>query len=923
MCSRSVLVFRRHGAAGHRMISTAAQQVRLPRSSPPGGDESLELAQNVVFPERKFPLYKRRATPESDHFVNLGAAVKQLDYMVDSGAYACLLKRCCGPAALEDGRRIHEHIVSHGRGDDVYLGNLLIQMYGLCKSVREANRVFRRMKEKNGHTWSFLIAANAVNGHCKKALEIYYRMLQHGVRPQERTFTTLVAVCGSFDAVPQGRMIHSQIEEVGYGSLVEVANSLVKMYGKFRLLDTAVGVFETIPCKNLTSYSAMVTAFAKCGKLRDAMRCFDSMWRAGWEPSLIIFTTILGVCAELGELEYGRDVHGMIAEVGLCNVHNLKVSLFDMYSRCGELEEAKKIFDSFQSIGPTSVNKMIAAYALKDQHKLAVEVFNRFHGFSQATDVNTFISLLGTCDSVAKAKEVYKKLRESGLKDTLRFENSLISRLGRLGAVAYARKLLGKMPERNVVSWSAMIAAYVQNGYSDEALVALQEMDLEGVKPNNITFTSLVDAIDDEVSARAMQNRIFTSGEVEVDDFLYNAVLRMCLKFHCIDEARGIFESAKNKDVVTWTTMIAAASEDGRSREAFSLFRRMELEGVKPTSVTFMSLLDACSSATLEALHERVVAEGHTHSSALLCTALVKVYGKHNQLERARGLFDEMESKDVVSWTSMIRGYIEQEQGSKALSLFRQMELEGVKPSQITLVSMLAACSLENSLREGRKIQAQLLAAGGEHNPVAGNELVNMYGQCGSLDEARSVFNTLRERGVAAWTSMIAAYSKSGRGKEAVKMLRYMGMEGVKPNRMTLSTLLSACGHSGLANEAWECFIFVEKDCGVTLTSEQYGSMIDVLGRAGEMDQARVLLNNMPCKADAKIWTNFLGACRIHKNLELGAQAAEALMRIEPGNPSPYVLLARMYGEAGNRDKEVEVLATMEYRGIIPSKGVK
>ncbi|EFJ31380.1 hypothetical protein SELMODRAFT_88255 [Selaginella moellendorffii] len=745
------------------MISTAAQQVRLPRSSPPGGDESLELAQNVVFPERKFPLYKRRATPESDHFVNLGAAVKQLDYMVDSGAYTCLLKRCCGPAALEDGRRIHEHIVSHGRGDDVYLGNLLIQMYGLCKSVREANRVFRRMKEKNGHTWSFLIAANAVNGHCKKALEIYYRMLQHGVRPQERTFTTLVAVCGSFDAVPQGRMIHSQIEEVGYGSLVEVANSLVKMYGKFRLLDTAVVVFETIPCKNLTSYSAMVTAFAKCGRLRDAMRCFDSMWRAGWEPSLIIFTTILGVCAELGELEYGREVHGMIAE--------------------------------------------------------------------------------------------------SGLKDTLRFENSLISRLGRLGAVAYARKLLGKMPKRNVVSWSAMIAAYVQNGYSDEALVALQEMDLEGVKPNNITFTSLVDAIDDEASARAMQNRIFTSGEVEVDDFLYNAVLRMCLKFHCIDEARDIFESAKNKDVVTWTTMIAAASED--------------------------------------------------------------VYGKHNQLERARGLFDEMESKDVVSWTSMIRGYIEQEQGSKALSLFRQMELEGVKPSQITLVSMLAACSLENSLREGRKIQAQLLAAGGEHNPVAGNELVNMYGQCGSLDEARSVFNSLRERGVAAWTSMIAAYSKSGRGKEAVKMLRYMGMEGVKPNRMTLSTLLSACGHSGLANDAWECFIFVEKECGVTLTSEQYGSMIDVLGRAGEMDQARVLLNNMPCKADAKIWTNFLGACRIHKNLELGAQAAEALMRIEPGNPSPYVLLARMYGEAGNRDKEVEVLATMEYRGIIPSKGVK
>eukprot|EP00249_Psilotum_nudum_P023602 c28935_g13_i2 orf=32-1021(-) len=189
-----------------------------------------------------------------------------------------------------------------------------------------------------------------------------------------------------------------------------------------------------------------------------------------------------------------------------------------------------------------------------------------------------------------------------------------------------------------------------------------------------------------------------------------------------------------------------------------------------------------------------------------------------------------------------------------------------------------------------------------------------MYGKCGSLDDARSAFDKIPERSIASWNAMIATYAQHGYGNDALRLFRLMQLEGVMPNKITFVSILSACSHSGLVDEGYRYFASMITDFGVVPTTDHCVCMIDLLGRAGRLDEAEEFVNRMSFQPRAVGWMTLLGACKIHGDVELGKRAAEQVLDVEPQNAAVYVALSNVYAAVGMWDDVEDVRKLMVER---------
>lgn len=238
------------------------------------------------------------------------------------------------------------------------------------------------------------------------------------------------------------------------------------------------------------------------------------------------------------------------------------------------------------------------------------------------------------------------------------------------------------------------------------------------------------------------------------------------------------------------------------------------------------------------------------------------------------------------------------------------MQHIGVKPNSESFTSVLSACAGLTALEQGKEIHGEIIRCGFQSDVFVGSALVNMYGKCGSIKNARGVFDKMNQRDVVSWTTMIEGYAMYGCGKEALALFEEMKQSGTKPNDVTLLGVLSACCHSGLVNEGIQYFNYTSQHYHIEPGMEHYSCMVNLLGRAGKFDEAQNFINKMHIKPGVTVWGSLLGACRIHNNIKLGEEIAERIFVLEPENSAPYMLLSNMYAEAGRWD-DVEKLQKM------------
>lgn len=339
------------------------------------------------------------------------------------------------------------------------------------------------------------------------------------------------------------------------------------------------------------------------------------------------------------------------------------------------------------------------------------------------------------------------------------------------------------------------------------------------------------------------------------------------------------------------------------------------------SSHAFTAVIKACAELPSLKLG-RVV-----HCHVLVCgfgwnkfvqAALVSFYAKCVDLGVAREVFDRMLERTVVAWNSMISGYEQNGFAEEAVKLFYEMHDLGVEFDSTTLVSVLSACAQLGAFGLGCWIHEYIVLNGLGVNVVLGTTLINMYARCGNVKKARGVFDLMDEQNVVAWTAMISGYGMHGYGREALELFHLMKNHGPPPNDVTFVAVLSACAHAGLVKEGQLAFASMKQDYGLVPAMEHHVCMVDMLGRAGLLDEAFQHIKDQSCslKPAPAVWTAMLGACKMHKNLDLGVVVAEHLLDTQPEHPGHYVLLSNIYAMAGRMDRVEMVRDMMIQKGL-------
>ncbi|XP_057873990.1 pentatricopeptide repeat-containing protein At3g24000, mitochondrial isoform X1 [Cryptomeria japonica] len=541
-------------------------------------------------------------------------------------------------------------------------------------------------------------------------------------------------------------------------------------------------------------------------------------------------------------------------------------------------------------------------------------------------DFSTYLQLLQICilkNALSQGKKIHSFIahRRFAFATRTTFQNNLINMYVKCRSLLHARKVFDHMKERDSVSWNTIIAAYRRHGYLHEAVTLFHYMQHRGFQLDQFTFASVLAAcakMGDLEEGMGIHQRVMEGGFFS-DVVVASALVDMYAKCGRIDKARELFDKMPQRNVVSWTAMIVGYADSGFVGKALETFKHMQLAGVKADSSNFACILTAC--AQFGALEQgmnihRVIIESGFSSDVVVASALVDMYGKCGSIDKARELFYKMPKRDVISWTAMIVGYAQNGFVEKALETFKEIQLEGVKPDSTTFTSILPACAKMGALEQGMGIHQNIIESGKFSDAEVLNALVDMYAKCGSIDKARDIFDKMPQRNVVSWNALIAGYAQNGLCKDALRMFELMKLSGTYPDIVSFGCVLFACSHASLVDEGCTYFNHMSNFYCITPTVDHYVCMVDLLARAGHIEDTLKFIIKMPVKPVVVMWMCFLGACRSHLNVGLGVFTAMLLFDLDPKNPATYVLLSNIYAEVGRWGEVQMVRRLMRDRGI-------
>lgn len=466
-----------------------------------------------------------------------------------------------------------------------------------------------------------------------------------------------------------------------------------------------------------------------------------------------------------------------------------------------------------------------------------------------------------------------------------------------------------------------MIRGLVSNDCFDDAIEFYGLMRSEGFLPNNFTFPFVLKAcarlLDLQLGVKI--HTLVVKGGFDCDVFVKTSLVCLYAKCGYLEDAHKVFDDIPDKNVVSWTAIISGYIGVGKFREAIDMFRRLLEMNLAPDSFTIVRVLSACTQLgdlnSGEWIHKCIMEMGMVRN-VFVGTSLVDMYAKCGNMEKARSVFDGMPEKDIVSWGAMIQGYALNGLPKEAIDLFLQMQRENVKPDCYTVVGVLSACARLGALELGEWVSGLVDRNEFLYNPVLGTALIDLYAKCGSMSRAWEVFKGMKEKDRVVWNAIISGLAMNGYVKISFGLFGQVEKFGIKPDGNTFIGLLCGCTHAGLVDEGRRYFNSMYRFFSLTPSIEHYGCMVDLLGRAGLLDEAHQLIRNMPMEANAIVWGALLGACRIHRDTQLAELALKQLIELEPWNSGNYVLLSNIYSANLKWDEAAKVRLSMNEKRI-------
>ncbi|KAF3796072.1 Pentatricopeptide repeat-containing protein [Nymphaea thermarum] len=651
------------------------------------------------------------------------------------------------------------------------------------------------------------------------------------------------------------------------------------------------------------------------------------------------------------------QVHGFMVKAGLCrDLH----SVGKLIAACAEaatpesVDYARKVFEESEGVSLFMYNSIIKGYSHVGNGE-ALLLYCRMLLEGISPDHFTFPFLLNACAKVQAAKEglqVQASLTKLGLDSDAFIQNSLMHFYAVCGDMKLARKVFDGISERNVVSWTILVCGFVRNGSPQQALAVFEEMRESGVRANEVTMANVVSACAEmknlEVGMK-VHDYIRESG-IEINEVLSNAIVDMYAKCGDMVGARTMFNEMPEKNIVLWNTMLSNYSQRGEAYEAIAVFQKMVKSGTRLDRVTVVAMFTVCAQmgnvelgktihgyvfrngldgwdfvvnaaidmymkcgAVREAIrmfnkmHERSVASWNTIIAGCV---------RNGDLDSGWKLFDQMPQRDLVSWNTMIAAFTQASFFKEALMLFREMQLAGTMADRITMVSVASACGYLGALDLAMWVHAFIDKNNIDLDVCLGTALIDMYARCGNAKNAIDVFNRMTRIDVLSWTAAIGALAMQGLSEEALDLFSEMKKQGIQPDSVTFVEVLTACSHGGLVHEGLRYFHSMVHDYGISPQLVHYGCMVDLLGRAGLLEEALELIRGMPMEPNDVIWGALLAACRVHNNVELAEHAARRILDSAPERVGVYILLSNVYASAGMWAKVAEVRLQLKEKGV-------
>ncbi|KAL6345558.1 hypothetical protein AAG906_017285 [Vitis piasezkii] len=538
------------------------------------------------------------------------------------------------------------------------------------------------------------------------------------------------------------------------------------------------------------------------------------------------------------------------------------------------------------------------------------------------------LALIETCTNLQQLKQIHAKSIISSLSYTQFIITKIINSFLSHACLDYATQVFNQTQEPDGFIYNAMIRAYSSSQTPCVAISIYNKMRAcQNILGDKYTYPFVFKACASQFAVekgKEVHGVIVRIG-YELDGFLQSSLLNFYMVCGEIGNAQQVFDEFDAKDVVFWNALITGYARQGMVLDSFGVFKEMvEVKEVRPNEGTMMGLIVACiESKNLKlgrAIHGYMMKDMVLREGVKLEAALINLYVKCGYLDGARKLFDEIPEKNTVVWNSLICGYCQIGSLNEVIELLREMHLSNLKPDRFTVSGVLSACAQMGAFNLGNWVH-RFAEKKGIWDVFIGTALIDMYAKCGFIGAAREVFDQMNERNVATWNAILSGYASHGQAESAIELFSEMRESGARPDSITFLAVLHACAHSGLVENGKQYFDLMLKYYKIPPRVEHYGCMVDLLGRAGLLQEARELIKMMVVEPNVVVWGALLSACSIHGNIEIGEWAAHHMIKLNAMDGGSYVILANLYASAQRFDRVKAVREMMVEKGICKSRG--
>ncbi|KAG6470158.1 hypothetical protein ZIOFF_071215 [Zingiber officinale] len=605
----------------------------------------------------------------------------------------------------------------------------------------------------------------------------------------------------------------------------------------------------------------------------------------------------------------------------------LESMLIDLLMKSERPDDAFRVFDEMPQRNIVTWTSMISGCVRNGFGKTGIYLFVQMLESGVLSNDFAVNAAIQACTDVAALRcgeQLHSLILRSGFTEDCWSSISLIDFYSRCGLVDRAELVFAGITDLDVVSFTSLISAYCRNNLFDSAMTLFDEMVRRGIEPNEHTITSILAAcqprLGEQLHGYMLKTLIVSSVHSAT------ALLDFYWRNHEVEPAKLVFHQMEAKNVITWSLMISCCVRNGELHDAMRIFNGMVSAGIRPNEFTFSSILGACRpSQELSKLGSQLHSLSIKNKIALdirVANALLAMYARCGKVQELEKLFLEIKEPDAVSWTSVISGNFQNGYDDRSIEWLCHMHGDGYMPNEYGLSSTISSCANLASLNHGRQFHCLALKLGCDINVCTGNALINLYGKCGCINDSELAFDCMHTHDIMSWNSLIYGYANNGHGREALEAVDKMLETPCSiPDESTFLGILVACSHVGYVDQAVRYFKLMSDTFNIIPSASHYACMVDIMGRAGRLEEALDIINQMPFKPDVATWKTLLGSCMMQRNLELGKLAAAKIFELTSLDSASYVLLSNLHALHGEWDDAKIVRNKMEENDIQKEAG--